>query len=254
MKDIERLYAENGYFGPSTAFDSSELECSEILPFVCSLTDGTGEHRNRHLDTPAVARICRSPQVVSTVQALLGPDLVLWRSNLFAVSTGGQGLPWHRDQYGGLIDCRNGASQCSVQINLSDSSRANCVAIVPGSHRWEDDELRDRGFDVVPGGSEGTEGNPVYRMADDARPVDMTMRSGQFYVFHPGLLHGSTLRVDDSSDHTRDSVRYSIALRIATPDARVLPRAFARTPSRATCVLFSGRDTTGLNPLGSWAE
>src|SRR5262249_22631931 len=173
-------------------------------------------------------------------------------SNIFAMSPSTYQLPWHRDEYNDVIECSGGAQHCSVQINLTDASPANCVAVIPGSHRWDADALRERGYRAAASG--GDANTPVYEVPPDARTVDVPLRAGEFYVFHPRLLHSSLLRsagaaeVDDA-----DSVRLSITLRIATSAVKVLPSAFAGTPARAACVLLSGTSDGTRNPLGAWA-
>ena len=49
-----------------------------------------------------------------------------------------------------------------------------------------------------------------------------------------------------------DVIRYSIAMRIATANARILPAAFVESPSRNDVVLFSGKDPGTVNRLGGW--
>ena len=60
--------------------------------------------RNRHLDLPLVAKICRHPALVERLAALLGPDLLLWRSNFFIQSA----LP-----HDGCRGTRTAISHCS---------------------------------------------------------------------------------------------------------------------------------------------
>jgi non-heme Fe2+,alpha-ketoglutarate-dependent halogenase len=244
-------YEEQGYLGPIEALAPAELESSALLAFVRSIATGP-DCLNRHLDVPAVAAVCRSPKIVEAVRGVLGPDLVVWRSTLFSVSADNQRLPWHNDEYRALVDCTSGGAHCSVQINLTDSSQSNCVAIVPGSHRWDDAELERRGYGVVPPGDWNTEGVSFFTSPPEPPLLEMPLRAGQFYVFHPRLLHASIVRRAAGGDPV-DVARCSIALRIATTGAKILPKAFANSPSRATCVLLSGADRSGTNPLGTWA-
>jgi chlorinating enzyme len=268
---IMAFYGSNGYAGPFTAFKRSELERMGIIPLIVSLGGTRSWARNRHLDIPAIATICRNERVISCVRALLGPDLLLWRSNIFAI--GDIGLPWHQDEYRTLLNCPPGAAQCSVQINFTNSTKLNTVTVIPATHRWTDDELRQRGYEMRAGSDGGTYGTPRWRIPAGTQTLDMPMKAGQFYVFHPRLLHASVLRrrvrgearerswsshPDEglptaSEKRFRKDLRYSMALRIATPDTEVLPAAFAESPARATPVLLAGIDTTGINRLGTWA-
>jgi ectoine hydroxylase-related dioxygenase (phytanoyl-CoA dioxygenase family) len=179
------------------------------------------------------------------------------------MSTQDEGLTWHQDEYRTLLDCRDGSAQCSVQIHITPSTRFNCVAVVPGSHTWEPDEFERRGYEMMPGTDGGAYGGRMWHAPEDMVAVDVPMKAGQFYIFHPRLVHGSGtarqavlpfwLRTASRLLDRRRVPRCSIALRIVTPDAQVLPAAFVESPTRAACVLLSGVDGAGINPLGTWA-
>jgi chlorinating enzyme len=266
VEDLKLLYDDKGYIGPFTAFDRQELARLDVLRFINTGREGSDWKRNRHLDVPSVARLCQSEHVISRVRALLGPDLLVWRSNIFAISTRDEGLTWHQDEYRTLLDCGDGSEHCSVQINLTDSTRFNCVSVVPGSHRWEPEDFDRRGYRMMSGSDTSGYGGRIWFGPDDMVPVDVPMKAGQYYVFHPRLVHGSgaarravlpfwlrTASGFANRVNRREALRCSIALRIATPDAKVLPEAFVESPTRAVCVLLSGTDRAGINPLGTWA-
>jgi len=84
LSDLRKFYEANGYAGPTAAFSAAELEQAGIPSLVPTLGDWP-ECRNRHLDLAAVARICRPEKVVELVRELIGADLLLWRSNVFAM-------------------------------------------------------------------------------------------------------------------------------------------------------------------------
>jgi ectoine hydroxylase-related dioxygenase (phytanoyl-CoA dioxygenase family) len=271
VEDLRRLYDEQGYVGPFTAFDRRDRARLDVLSFIQTRQEGLEWPRNRHLDVPAVARLCQTEHVISRVRTILGPDLLLWRSNIFAVSTNDEGFVWHQDEYRTLLDCRAGAEQCSVQLNLTDSTQFNCVAVVPGSHRWEPEDFERRGYRMVPGSDAPSYGGRMWSAPEVMDLVDVPMKAGQYYIFHPRLVHGSGAaraaarqgaqqadppwwrRTASAFVNRRESLRCSIALRIVTPDAKVLPAAFVESPTRAACVLLSGTDRAGINPLGTWA-
>jgi hypothetical protein len=274
LDDLKSLYESRGYIGPFTAFEGSELERIGIVSLIGSLDKTRGWARNRHLDIPAIANVCRHEGVISCVRAVLGPNLLLWRSNIFAISSDGIGLGWHQDIYRTLIDSPPGAANCSAQINFTDSTKLNTVSVITGSHRWTDDELRERGYRMKAGSDRGAYGTPRWDIPSGEEVLDVPMMAGQFYVFHPRLLHASVrarwfrgaasersviprlkqrLLSRYESWSGRGSVRYSITLRIATPNTKVRPAAFAEVPARATAVLLAGTDPSGINRLGTWA-
>jgi chlorinating enzyme len=268
---LKAFYERNGYVGPLTAFDGDELERIGAISLINSLEREPHWDRNRHLDILPIANICRNENVVSCVRGVIGPDLLLWRSAIFAISSLERGLRWHQDLYRTLLNCGPGTNQCSVQINFTDSTPLNTVTIMPGSHRWTDEEMRMRGFGLRPGSDGGVYGTPQWDIPRGLETLDMSMKAGQFYVFHPRLLHASVrarwvrgeafiprlvqwLRAGSEMLSGKDLIRYSISLRIATPDTEVLPAAFAQSPTRATSVLLAGTDTAAINSLGKWAE
>jgi ectoine hydroxylase-related dioxygenase (phytanoyl-CoA dioxygenase family) len=235
-------YAVSGYLGPLRAPELDAGAAREVLGAVQSLTKWP-ECRNRHLDVPAVASVCSLPSVIDAVRDLLGPDLLLWRSNLFGMEASQDLLPWHRDEYRGLLVPDDAASHCSVQLNLTDAGRDNYVAILPGSHQWDAAELADRRLRLRAEAG----GTSMWDVPSDAPSQAVRLRVGEFYIFHPMLLHASVLRPSRQT-----SARMSVALRVTTPRTKVVPAAFDGTPSRDRCVLLSGRDS-GLNQLGTWA-
>jgi hypothetical protein len=128
---------------------------------------------------------------------------------------------------------------------------------------------------MKPGSDKGAYGTPNWEVPYNAEVRDVRMMAGQFYIFHPRLLHASVRArwfrgtADPKSLIPRmkqgwlkqyenwfgqSSVRYSITLRIATPNTKVLSAAFIEVPTRATSVLFAGTDTFGINRLGTWAN
>ena len=272
--DPKAFYEQKGYLGPLKAFDADELEGLGVISIIGSWdTRDPSRNRNRHLDTPVFTKICENGRIVSTVQTLLGQDLLLWRTNIFSISSRDNGFGWHQDDYRTLLECPCDGAHCSVQLNFSDSTATNCVSIIPGTHRFSEEDFRSRGYSMVPGSEGGLYGSPYWGVPRGVEVVDMPLKAGEFYVFHSRLLHASLqgrrlssvmvrnrvaahwgrIRAKLRRKLTReDVIRYSITMRIATPNTWILPTAFVESPARAEVVLFSGRDTCGVNGLGRW--
>src|SRR6266513_858153 len=91
--DPKAFYEEKGYLGPLRAFDAQELERIGVVSLIESWDKHTpARNRNRHLDTPQIAKICQNERIRSIVQKVLGQeDLVLWRTNIFAVPSRANG-------------------------------------------------------------------------------------------------------------------------------------------------------------------
>jgi chlorinating enzyme len=273
--DPKAFYEEKGYLGPLRAFDAEEFERIGVVSLIESWDKREpSRNRNRHLDTPQIAKICQNERIRSIVQKVLGQeDLLLWRTNTFAVSSRAHGFSWHQDDYRMLLECPSAGAHCSVQLNFTDSTPTNCVSIIPGTHHFSEEDFRERGYAMVPGSDGGLYGTPYWGVPPRVEVVDVRLKAGEFYVFHSRLLHASLqgrrlssmmvrnriagrwggIRNKLRSKLTReDVIRYSIAMRIATANTRILPAAFVESPSRNDVVLFSGKDPGTVNRLGGW--
>jgi hypothetical protein len=270
--DPKAFYEEKGYLGPLRAFDAEEFERIGVVSLIESWDKrDPSRNRNRHLDTPQFAKICQNERIRSIVQKLLGQDLLLWRSNIFAMSSRARGFGWHQDDYRTLLECPSAGAHCSVQLNFTDSTSTNCVSIIPGTHRFSEEDFRERGYAMVPGSDGGLYGSPGWGVPPRVEVVDIPLKAGEFYVFHSRLLHASIQGRRLSSVMVRnriavrwgrirnklrsklireDVIRYSITMRIATANTRILPAAFVESPSRNDVVLLSGRDPCTVDRLG----
>ena len=133
-------FRERGYLGPFAAYEPDEMaEIRDLLEQrIHQFREGLGSAptprhnvRNRHLDLPLVAKICRHPALVERLAALLGPDLLLWRSNFFIQSgLPDDGLPWHQDRYLTLL--AEPRTNLSAQFAITESSRETGHGVLAG--------------------------------------------------------------------------------------------------------------------------
>jgi hypothetical protein len=230
-------YSVHGYAGPFRALPAeAALDLAEaLLREVGGPGAPFSARRNRHLDWPLIDSLGRARPIKQLAAALLGEDLVLWRSQLFFMAAG-MGLRWHQDQYLTLL--ADDTRQVSVHLSLTRTMADNCIQIVPGSHTLNHDELTARGFNLIAGSEGGRYGAPnFWRDPDSAlEALPMLLEPGEFFVFHPRLLHGSrdvTEPVDVRPKAEADSpLRVGLGLRIAAASNTVLPAAFAETLPR----------------------
>lgn len=238
MTAPERIaWERDGFIGPFRALPAADAEAcaDELLQALSAPGRGT---MNRHCDLPALARLCRAADVWTRLSELLGPDLVLWRTNFFL---GNPRLDWHEDRHGNLI---GGGFSLSAQLSLKQSDADNCTLIVPGSHRMTPEQKSAR-YGLEPDPREG--GNVRYRgqVAGD-QFMRMALQPGEAFIFHPGLLHASSGVLGERGV---DSKRVSLVFRVTTPEARIAPSAHA---DGACPILVQGVDRHGLNTYGRW--
>jgi len=144
------------------------------------------EHRNNaHLAFPLLAEICFNRRIVSAVQSLLGPDLLLWGSVLFIKEPDSAGfVSWHQDaRYMGIEPHQF----TTPWLALTESTlHSGCLSVIPGSHT---SPLADHA-DTFAADNILTRGQEVAGV-DEAEAVHLQLRPGQMSIHHPRLIHGS---------------------------------------------------------------
>ena len=114
---VERLVAANPDVPPEYL----------IGPHIARPDDRDPELHREFLD------LCLDPAVLDLVEAVIGPDIILWSSGVFCKPPGvGREVPWHQDgQYWPLRPL----ATCSVWVAVDDSLPENgCMRYIPGSH------------------------------------------------------------------------------------------------------------------------
>jgi ectoine hydroxylase-related dioxygenase (phytanoyl-CoA dioxygenase family) len=148
-------------------------------------------------------------RVLDAVETLLGPNLLVWATELFAKHPGDPtvSIGWHRDRpYMGF---ERGATT-TAWIALSGSTRANgCMRAVPGP---------DRRVIAVADLIEETRGVAVLNQPTDARAdrpriVDVELQPGEMSLHDADIPHGS-------SPNRSDEKRVGFVIRFVTPEVR----------------------------------
>ena len=199
-------YFRDGLTFPAAALSTGEVEryraaCDELETLLGG-KPRTIEVRQMHLHWPWAHELATHPAVLDCVEDLIGPDLLIWATELFvkhprdaAVAVG-----WHRDRpYLGLT----GGHVVTAWVALSNSNRANgCMRALPLSAEPAVPAPAARGGkEVLP--PPGTE----------PHVVDVVLRAGELSLHGPDVAHGS-------SPNSSDEKRVGFVIRFVTPDAR----------------------------------
>ncbi len=198
---------------------------------------------NRHCDLPVIGEICRKVDLWGRLATLLGPDLILWRTNLFL---GNPQLEWHEDQHARLL---GGGFGISALLAMVDGSSENCTLLAPGSHRMSP-ELKERRYGI---NAERQAGGNIRYKGDIAETdfVRVPLRAGQCLIFHPELLHASSGIL---AREAAPAQRLSLVFRVTSAHTRIDPAAYAPSMPYATKpVLIRGLGHQDLNGYGSLA-
>jgi non-heme Fe2+,alpha-ketoglutarate-dependent halogenase len=176
------------------------------------------------------AELGRHAPILDAVEALLGPDILLWKSKAFAKFPGPGQVAWHQDlPHWNLVP----AEAVTAWVALTDSHETNgCVRAIPGSHkagsRASEAERDPRSLLTA-----GLKFDVSEKEADKSAP--MVLEAGQFSLHHGMLVHGS-------GENRTEAPRLGIAFVYIPAHARQ-----ASAPDRHV-VLVRGRDRAGFFP------
>lgn len=182
---------------------------------ACPLPDGMLEHMREALDallvatasiapeslvTPHVPGVyglpasitetwlafCARPELLDLVESVIGPDIVLWGSQVFCKpARTGMEIPWHQDgEYWPIRPLEN----CSLWIAIDDVGVENgAMSYIPGSHR----ERRLYPHIVSPRTDRPLNRELDPACYDPARAAYDELPAGHFSLHDVYLIHGS---------------------------------------------------------------
>lgn len=145
---IHRCFRLDGLAFPIPVLNSEEAEqyrlrCEE-LEMRLGGRPRTVEVRQMHLHLPWAHSLATHPRILATVSRVLGPDLLIWATELFAKPPEDEtvSIGWHRDEpYLGIAP-----RWCATAwVALADSTVENgCMQAIPGpDHRIRGLDQRD---------------------------------------------------------------------------------------------------------------
>jgi len=185
--------------------------------------------RDKHLEDDELMSLYAHPAIVERVAQLLGPDLLLWRSQFFPKYPGMGGTGWHQAtsylnetfRIATLTprDLRK-LFQLTAWVAVTDSTVKNgCMRFIPGTHR-ELLPMEVEEYDPVKhaGNKHDRFGTKVMRPALgelENRVVNMEMKAGEFVIFSERTMHGALPNV------TSDDARLGMSARYIVPDVQI---------------------------------
>ena len=137
----------------------------------------------RHLDSPAVWKLCQDENLLEKLQKYLGEELVLWRSELWVNYPARQLIPlWHKDSYPKLIS--GVGKTINVYIAITEVNEFNGFEFIPNTQI--DNNLSVNVTDPFSGNDFFKVTN---KLAEKAIPV--ILKPGEFVMFTDKLIHRS---------------------------------------------------------------
>ncbi len=221
-------FNENGFVGPLDL--CSEEEMAELRDWIDEVGFLDGESplygrakqkgqrvlRDWHLVYEKLHQLSVAPVVIEAMASIMGPDLVLWRTQFQYKDAGSGPVAWHQDLgFPGhlLRPALDPVKNISAWIAIDEPTLANgCVRLVPKTHGGAI-ERRMQQADPNEKGLFGRRYKVQY-VVDTSTAVAMVMKPGQFFLFNESTLHGST-------GNPTDKRRMGFSTRVTVPDVRI---------------------------------
>ena len=154
-------------------------------------------------------QLAANPSLMSVIQGLIGPDLLLFRSTLMlkpAFHGSSHGL--HQDSAYWPMEP---PTLVTVSIALNDATPENgCFKVIPGSHKWG---MQEWGLIAREQGTDLTDRKDV----DQTEQIDVPLLAGSALCFHSLMVHGSG---PNRSPHPRHTALFAYF----SPKVRYVPR------------------------------
>lgn len=205
--EIER-YRRDGFLAPVTVMSEAEAAAchAELADFEAR--HGPLHYKLKpHLYCTLAARLVRLPAILDALEALVGPDLLLFDSSFIVKQPGdGKRVSWHQDlTYWGLEP----AEVTSAWLALTPATaESGAMRMLPGSHRrgplrheetFAADNLLSRGQTIAG--------------IDEAAAVQTLLRPGQMSLHDGWTCH-------DSGPNRTARPRVGFVINVVKPSAR----------------------------------
>ncbi len=218
-------FHRDGFLGPFRAYEPGEMAevRSEIEAILESdPPDHKQNHHNRHLDSRLIYDVSTHPAVLERMKAIMGNDLMMWRTNFFIKHPGAKAIPWHQDTNYWPIEP---AVVISAWMAIDEATLENsCPQVIPGSHRKLIPHVK--ASDEVQFHEQADS-----EFFDASKAVPLEMKPGEFFLFNERTLHFS-------APNTSQKRRIGLAIRVVLPCVRVL----SYDAPKHGLVTISGRD------------
>jgi non-haem Fe2+, alpha-ketoglutarate-dependent halogenase len=185
-----RFFREHGYHFPIRIFSKSDAESYRARLEAFERSQGgplSGALRNKpHLLFTWIDELVRHPTILDAVQAILGPNLLVWSSSFFTKEANDPAfVSWHQDStYWGLST----PDVVTAWVGFTDSDVQNgCMQVIPGTHLK--DQLPHK--DTFAKNNLLTRGQEVQVDVDPKDAVDLVLQAGEMSLHHVRLVHGS---------------------------------------------------------------
>ncbi len=256
-------FHENGYAGPFKMYEPDEIrqiwrrqrlklmDRSHAAYPVDTLSGNTNlANYDRHLDNDFLAEHIGRPEIVDRMISVLGPDILMWRSEFFSKYPGEEGTDWHQAD---TFAMASGKMQIVWPDNVKDavtgspfggaltvwcafteaSEETGCLQFIPGTHKsMFYDESSGMQYDpsrinsIEKGGIKRGFWGYDYRSLqkdpnwepDESQAITVPCKPGEFLMFWSTLMHASHPHQGKTKEY-----RMSFAPRYVPSSVKIYP-------------------------------
>lgn len=253
--DIEQ-FSRDGFIGPIKLYEPEEA--AELIREIRINNQDSSRalyqnsvNYDRHFDIPELSQDVTHPTIIKYLTAILGPDVLNWRTEWFPKFPGAKATEWHQVRDYSYANGKpqllptesnwNAYIDITVWTTFTPATKDTaCMKFVRGSQRdWIFDEHKTtqqgRGDFNVEQAKTGFFGYDFSDFAIDPnwepRPedvVELEMKPGEAVIFTASCVHGST------PNNTERETRFAIASRYVPTHVRVYPEQDSFTAHGAT--------------------
>lgn len=182
-------FERDGFIAGVAALTEEEVACyrAALLDLYAHVPQDLHRYMiNPHAVLSWAADLARHPRILDAVAALIGDDILLWKSKAFVKFPGPGNVGWHQD-----LPHWNLEPDIAVTswVALSDVRLENgCVQVLPGSH------LRgSRASAASDDANSLLSAGLQFEVNDDevAAAVPLVLRAGEISIHHGMIVHGS---------------------------------------------------------------
>lgn len=197
-------------------------------------TNPSQRRKGLHLTERFVYNLTTHPLVLKAVTTLIGPNILLWGSNVICKYPGdGARIAWHQDARAWPLAPDK---TVTVWLALDKVDEMNgAMQVLPGSHHHG---LFNHDQDSLPGNLLDKNLAIVDEVLDVSQAVTLTLDAGEASIHHANLVHGSP-------PNRSSRRRCGLAIRYMPPDVRKIDPT--RWPDFST-VLVQGEDSFRFSP------
>lgn len=225
-EEIQRLHQVAADLQCSGDLAGSSFQCEPFAPGAAADALPVLRKIEQTRKYSAIFRqLAAHPGVVSTVQNLIGEDLLLFRSTLMLKPAHhGSVHALHQDSAYWPIDP---PALVTVSIALDDATLENgCIKVIPGSHKWG---LQEWGHIAQKQDAPLTQRQDI----DLSAQIDVPLQAGSVLFFHSLMVHGSGA---NSTPKPRNTALYAYF----SPHVRYIPKG--DDPSARSFPVVAGLD------------